>query len=97
MNRTNLTLAEVGIVVCQDLRDAPYVDQRSIRRVAAWVHWSDSQSLNVAERALAASQKTIRSDRLISAIDSIETDDRRTAERLELARSRLSKLAGTGL
>jgi len=64
-------------------------------RIAAWVHWSDSESLDVAERAVAASREAIRAERLTFALNALETGDRRGTERLELARSRLSKIVGS--
>jgi hypothetical protein len=70
-----------------------YIEDAIADRIAAWVHWSDSQSLRVAERALTASKDTIRTDRLSAAIGAIESGDPRSSQRLELARGRISKIA----
>jgi len=72
-----------------------YLEDAIADRIAAWVHWSDSQSLKVAESALAASHEKIGGDRLSAAIAAIEAGDKRREERLRLARSRLSKIVGS--
>lgn len=74
-----------------------YVEDAIADRVAAWVHWSDSESLAVAEKALAASQTTVDAGRLAAAVSGLEPGDRPSVERLQLARRRLSRIAGNDL
>ena len=72
-----------------------YIEDAAADRIAAWVYWSDSESLDVAERALSAAAKNVERDRLAAALDAIEAGDRSSKDRLNLARGRLSKIVGS--
>jgi predicted nucleotidyltransferase len=58
-------------------------------RIAAFVHWSDSESLDVAERAVAATKERTSWELIEAALSAIETLDADATARMELARSRL--------
>lgn len=64
-------------------------------RVAAFIHWSDSESLDVAERAVAATRKHLRWDSLELALSAIETPSADSVARMNLTRRRL-RAAATG-
>lgn len=76
---------------------AYYLEDAIGDRVSAWVHWSDSESLKVAERALEPTRNRIDRKRLVTALDSIETGDRPSKDRLDLARAKLSTIIGIGM
>jgi predicted nucleotidyltransferase len=61
-------------------------------RIAAFVHWSDSESLDVAERALAAARMRIDPGRLKRALDRLCPEGRGAELRLDLARNRLQAI-----
>jgi len=61
-------------------------------RVAAFVHWSDSESLDVAERALSAARVRIDDGRLVTALRRLRPEGAAASLRLELARERLNKI-----
>jgi hypothetical protein len=58
-------------------------------RVAAFIHWSDSESLDVAERTVAAAKARTSWDLVDAALSQIETLDAAAIARMELARGRL--------
>jgi hypothetical protein len=58
-------------------------------RIAAFLHWSDSESLNVAERALSAHAKKISWRRISGSLRELDTSDLQTARRLKVALNRL--------
>lgn len=71
--------------------ETPYVDQRPIREFCT------IETAAGAQRALTVARKAVHNDRLSETLNAIETGDRRSSERLELARNRLSKIAGSNL
>lgn len=58
-------------------------------RIAAFLHWSDSESLNVAERALRARANKIAWRRIARALRKLDTSDPQAAPRLDVALKRL--------
>lgn len=64
-------------------------------RIAAFLHWSDSESLDVAERAVTAARDRLTWERIDAALQKLETNLPETAQRMALARERLHRaLAG---
>ena len=61
-------------------------------RVSAFVHWSDSESLDVAERALTAARTRIDSSRLQHALERVRPEGNAARLRLQLARERLGRI-----
>ena len=70
-----------------------YLEDAIADRVAAFVHWSDSESLDVAERSLRAGRKCVSRDRLLGALDALEPVDQPARLRLSRARERLDRIA----
>ncbi len=60
-------------------------------RIAAFLHWSDSQSLDVAERAVTAARDRLTWDRLEAAMQRLDTSTKPSAQRMSLARERLRR------
>jgi hypothetical protein len=60
-------------------------------RIAAFLYWQDSQSLDVAERSLAAADPKIDWASLIATLEQLEHGDHDTNERFQLALEVLSK------
>ncbi|HEX5274624.1 MAG TPA: hypothetical protein VFW34_05050 [Candidatus Rubrimentiphilum sp.] len=58
-------------------------------RVAAFIHWSDSESLGVAERTVKASKERTSWNRIESALSQIEILNADAVARMELAQARL--------
>jgi predicted nucleotidyltransferase len=58
-------------------------------RVAAFIHWSDSESLDVAERTVAATKERTSWDLIETALSQIEILDADAVARMDLARTRL--------
>lgn len=63
-------------------------------RVAAFIHWSDSESLDVAERTVAAARKRTTWKLLDTALSQIETLNADAVARIDLARTRLRAAMG---
>ena len=66
-----------------------YLEDAISDRVAAFVHWSDSQSLDVAERAIGAARTTIDPPRLERAFARLKPAGADAHLRLQLARQRI--------
>ena len=60
-------------------------------RVAAFLHWSDSESLNAAERAAADARDRLTWERIDAALQRLDTSLPGTALRMTLARERLHR------
>jgi len=60
-------------------------------RIAAFLHWGDSQSLDVAERALKARPAMTNWRRVSAALRKLDTSDPQAARRLRIALRRLRK------
>ena len=60
-------------------------------RIAAFLHWSDSESLDVAERSAAAARDRLTWDRIDSALRKLDTRLPEGAQRMALARERLRR------
>ena len=60
-------------------------------RIAAFLFWSDSQSLSVAERLVARRARDLDWPRLVAALGSLDADDPASAERLTFATRRLRR------
>lgn len=58
-------------------------------RVAAFLHWSDAQSLEVADRALAARAHDISWRRIEQALDALDSSGSQETARLAIAKRRL--------
>jgi hypothetical protein len=58
-------------------------------RVAAFIHWSDSESLDVAERTMTATRERTSWDRVQAALSYIEILNADASARMELAQARL--------
>jgi len=58
-------------------------------RIAAFVHWSDGESLAVAERTVSAACGKIKRERLAAALSMIDADYPGAAQRIAFARERL--------
>jgi hypothetical protein len=78
------------------MADTPYGPVRVYRfedaiadRIAAFLHWGDSQSLEVAERAVEALRKDVRWPSLEKALRQLDASLPEGARRLEMAVSRL--------
>lgn len=63
-------------------------------RIAAFLHWSDSQSLDVAERAAAAARDRLAWERIDGALRKLDTRLPDNAQRMALARERLRRAIG---
>ncbi len=63
-------------------------------RIAAFIQWSDSESLDVAERAVAAAKERTSWELIEAALSEIETLDADAIARMELAQTRLRATAG---
>lgn len=61
-------------------------------RICAFVHWSDSESLDVAERALHAARQHIDPRRLAAGFARINPEGKAAHLRLQLARTRLQNV-----
>jgi hypothetical protein len=61
-------------------------------RVAAWVHWSDSQSLTVAEESARLLRDKIHAETFDKALESLQPGDAPSALRLRRARERLTAI-----
>ena len=64
-------------------------------RVAAFLHWGDSQSLDVAERAIRARARVTDWRRVRLALNKLDTTLPEAAQRLNIALSRLKKAHAT--
>ncbi len=60
-------------------------------RIAAFLHWSDSESLDVAERSAAAARDRLTWERLDAALRKLDTTLPDSAQRMALARERLRR------
>ena len=60
-------------------------------RVAAFLFWSDSQSLDVAERVVRARTNALHWDRLTSTLEALDATDPASAQRLSFAVERLRR------
>ncbi|HEV2439897.1 MAG TPA: hypothetical protein VGX97_07525 [bacterium] len=60
-------------------------------RVAAFLYWSDSQSLDVAERSVVAARDRLAWERLDASLDKLDTALPDAAQRMALARERLRR------
>ncbi|HLW58641.1 MAG TPA: hypothetical protein VKV57_01815 [bacterium] len=60
-------------------------------RIAAILHWSDSESLDVAERAAAAARDRLTWARVDAALQKLNTKSPETLQRMALARKRLCR------
>ena len=65
-------------------------------RIAAFLHWSDSESLDVAERAAAAARDRLTWTRVDVALRKLNTKSPETAQRIALARKRLHRAVAEG-
>jgi ActR/RegA family two-component response regulator len=64
-------------------------------RIAAFLHWSDSESLDVAERSIAAARDRLTWERVDAALLRLDTSTKESAQRMAFARDRLRRaLAG---
>jgi hypothetical protein len=63
-------------------------------RVAAFLYWSDSESLALAERAAAAARDSVSWDRLNAALLKLETSTQESRQRIAVARERLERAVG---
>jgi hypothetical protein len=70
---------------------AYFIEDALADRIAAWLYWADSQSLEVAERVASAARSRISQDRLESSLAALSTGDRVTEERMRVARDRLQR------
>ena len=77
-------LTSVGIVRVYHIEDA------IADRIAAFLHWSDSESLDVAERSTRAARDRISKRRLDAALDALEPGDTASLARMAIARDRLA-------
>lgn len=65
-------------------------------RVAAFLYWSDSQSLDVAERSATAARDRLTWERVAASLGKLDTTLPDTVQRMDLARRRLHRaLSGT--
>jgi len=60
-------------------------------RIAAFLYWNDSQSLDVAERAVASAYKTLRWDRLEEALKQLDSRGAKFTARFDLALKNLRR------
>lgn len=60
-------------------------------RVAAFLHWSDSESLGVAESTVAAARGRLTWHKIDDALQLLDASDPDTQLRFKLARERLEK------
>lgn len=60
-------------------------------RIAAFLHWSDSESLDVAERAATAARDRLTWERIDTALRKLDTSPPGSTERMRLARERLHR------
>jgi hypothetical protein len=63
-------------------------------RVAAFLHWSDSESLDVAERSVFAARDRLTWDRIDAALSKLDTNTSDGKRRMALARERLQRASG---
>jgi hypothetical protein len=63
-------------------------------RVAAFLHWSDSESLDVAERSVSAARERLTWDRINAALLKLDTSTSDSKQRMALARERLRRAFG---
>jgi hypothetical protein len=68
-----------------------FIEDALADRIAAWLYWADSQSLELAERVAAAARSRILRDRLESSVGALSTGDRVTEERMRVAHDRLQR------
>ncbi len=61
------------------------------KRVAAFLHWSDSESLGVAERSAAAARDHLTWERIDAALRKLDTSLPERTQRITLARERLRR------
>ena len=61
-------------------------------RIAAFLHWSDSESLDVAERSIAAARDRLTWERVDTALRRLNTSTKENAQRMALARERLRRV-----
>jgi len=67
------------------------IDDAIADRIAAFLFWNDSQSLEVAERLCARRAPDVRWSRLTKALDALEATDATSAQNLSFATRRLRK------
>ena len=60
-------------------------------RIAAFLHWSDSESLDVAERSIAAARNRLTWEGVDAALLRLDTSTKESAQRMALARDRLRR------
>lgn len=60
-------------------------------RIAHWIHWSDNEALDVAERAIAAALDRIDKKKLMTSLESLSRPDTETRARYDLAMRRIAK------
>ena len=71
------------------------LDDAIADRISAFLHWSDSESLDVAERSIAAARDRLTWGRVDAALLRLDTSTKESAQRMALARDRLRRaLAG---
>lgn len=63
-------------------------------RVAAFLHWSDSESLDVSERSISAARDRLTWDRIDAALMKLDTSTGESKRRMALARERLRRAIG---
>jgi hypothetical protein len=63
-------------------------------RVAAFLHWSDSESLDVAERSISAARERLTWDRIDASLLKLDTSAADSRRRMALARERLRRAIG---
>ena len=61
-------------------------------RIAAFLRWSDSESLDVAERSIAAARDPLTWKRVDTALLKLNTSTTESAQRMALARERLRRV-----
>ena len=61
-------------------------------RVAAFVHWGDSESLDVAERAVRAKRSSTSWKRILRVLSDLDASEGEGARRLDLATNRLRRM-----
>ena len=60
-------------------------------RIAAFLHWSDSESLDVAERAATCARDRLTWERIDTALRKLDTNAPGSTQRMKLARERLHR------
>ncbi len=80
------------IVTAHGTFETLHLEDALADRVAAFLYWSDSSSLDVAERAVKAAQEILPWSRLHAAISQLESGPGDIGRRYELAMARLKAL-----